>query len=637
MSAPKKIAGAGLTASGSVAIEYGLILPAMLLFTLGIMDTGRLLWANITLTRATEAAARCYAVNTTLCPAGSVPAYAANQAWGINDIAASDFVASTPACGRQVQATYTFQFLVPWFPQFRFGAIRRHNDDAERDRVLPESNLMAARDRRAELPAGPAAGDIVMSRQPEVSAGQLDDTARERAGRTPDLAQAERKPPEEILGDEGTVFRSLVEQEIAGIYIIAADGTLAYVNPYFARVFGYEPAGVVGRPMLEFVAEPERAAVSERFVAQMTGREPFSKFYSTLLRKDGAPVDVLIHSNVATFGGQQVSIGVILDIDKDKQEAERLREEEAKFRSLVEQNIAGIVIVHEDGTIGFCNGYFAHLVGYAREEVVGRPLMGFIPETEQPIVARSLRSQLFETGAAVQIASTVRARDGSIRSVLVNASKATFEGRSASIAVIVDVTERNAAQRKLASTAAILAAEHELTLDGILVVDPMARVISVNRRFAQIFAIPDELLAAGDDERVLALVSQGMMDAEAFQRRVRYLYDHPEETSQDELVLKNGHVLDRYSSPIKNSDGEYLGRIWFLRDITERRKAEEFAASQRGALPPANRGGARRNPALRLRPKPLRRREQGRRTPVRRCAEPNPRTRTPAFLPAAAA
>jgi len=43
---------------GTVAIEYALILPVMLLFTLGIMDTGRLLWTYITLTRAVEAAAR---------------------------------------------------------------------------------------------------------------------------------------------------------------------------------------------------------------------------------------------------------------------------------------------------------------------------------------------------------------------------------------------------------------------------------------------------------------------------------------------------------------------------------------------------------------------------------------------------
>ena len=53
---------------GSVAVEYGLVLPAMLLFTLGIMDAGRLLWSDITLTRATEAAARCGAVDQTNCP-----------------------------------------------------------------------------------------------------------------------------------------------------------------------------------------------------------------------------------------------------------------------------------------------------------------------------------------------------------------------------------------------------------------------------------------------------------------------------------------------------------------------------------------------------------------------------------------
>ena len=126
---------------------------------------------------------------------------------------------------------------------------------------------------------------------------------------------------------------------------------MAYVNPYIASVVGYEPAEIVGRPMLDFVAQSERAAVSERFVAQMTGRERTSDFNSTLLRKDGAPVDVIIHSNVATFGGQQASIGVILDIDDRRRAEERIREDEAKFRSLVEQNIAGIVIVHEDGTI----------------------------------------------------------------------------------------------------------------------------------------------------------------------------------------------------------------------------------------------------------------------------------------------
>ncbi|MGB7977207.1 MAG: TadE family protein [Roseiarcus sp.] len=107
-----------------MAIEYGLILPVLLLFTLGIMDTGRLLWTNITLTRATEVAARCGAVNITTCPAANIAAYAATEAqnFGIYDAAAANFVATTPACGVQVQATYTFQFVVPWFPQFSASA-----------------------------------------------------------------------------------------------------------------------------------------------------------------------------------------------------------------------------------------------------------------------------------------------------------------------------------------------------------------------------------------------------------------------------------------------------------------------------------------------------------------------------------
>ena len=110
--------------AGSMAIEYGLILPVLLLFTLGLVDASRLLWTNITLTRATEVAARCGAVNITTCPAASIPAYAATQAknFGIYDTTATNFVSTAATCGVQVQATYTFQFLVPWFPQFSASA-----------------------------------------------------------------------------------------------------------------------------------------------------------------------------------------------------------------------------------------------------------------------------------------------------------------------------------------------------------------------------------------------------------------------------------------------------------------------------------------------------------------------------------
>jgi Flp pilus assembly protein TadG len=106
---------------GTVAIEFGIILPLLLLFTFGIIDFGRFLWTNTTLTRATQAAARCGALNaTTICP--NIAAYAVTQAWGINDITASAFTVTTVACGVQVSASYNFQFIIPWFPQFTTSA-----------------------------------------------------------------------------------------------------------------------------------------------------------------------------------------------------------------------------------------------------------------------------------------------------------------------------------------------------------------------------------------------------------------------------------------------------------------------------------------------------------------------------------
>lgn len=87
----------------------------LLLFTLGIIDTGRLLWSFTTLSRATQAAARCAAVNSTLCGTTSqIQSYAVDQALGL-DVTASAFTVTQPSCGKQVGAAYTFQFVIPWF------------------------------------------------------------------------------------------------------------------------------------------------------------------------------------------------------------------------------------------------------------------------------------------------------------------------------------------------------------------------------------------------------------------------------------------------------------------------------------------------------------------------------------------
>lgn len=98
---------------GASIIEYAILAPIFLTFLLGIMDTGRLMWTYNTLHRATNAAARCAAINPTACgTTAQIQQDAVNAAWGMN-ITTSAFTVASLACGVEVSASYQFTFVTP--------------------------------------------------------------------------------------------------------------------------------------------------------------------------------------------------------------------------------------------------------------------------------------------------------------------------------------------------------------------------------------------------------------------------------------------------------------------------------------------------------------------------------------------
>jgi len=130
------------------------------------------------------------------------------------------------------------------------------------------------------------------------------------------------------------------------------------------------------------------------------------------------------------------------------------------------------------------------------------------------------------------------------------------------------------AEKELQFRNVILSTQQEASLDGILVVDENARIVSYNRRFIEMWGIPPELVENKDDEPVLRFVTGKAADPQSFFRRVQYLYEHRQETGRDEIPLKSGSVFDRYSAPMLGADGRYFGRVWYFRDVTERKRAE---------------------------------------------------------------
>ena len=126
---------------------------------------------------------------------------------------------------------------------------------------------------------------------------------------------------------------------------------------------------------------------------------------------------------------------------------------------------------------------------------------------------------------------------------------------------------------------AILRAQQDVTLDGILVVDNAGRILSYNRRFLEIWGIPEEVAHDADDNTLLGYAAAAVENWDAFIDLVNHLYEHPTEIRSDDPVpLKDGRILSRASMPVLVGD-EVRGRAWYFRDVTNSVKAERLQAA----------------------------------------------------------
>jgi PAS domain S-box-containing protein len=138
-----------------------------------------------------------------------------------------------------------------------------------------------------------------------------------------------------------------------------------------------------------------------------------------------------------------------------------------------------------------------------------------------------------------------------------------------------DVTGRKKAENELRFRNLILSTQQETSLDGILVVDEHGKILSFNQRFARMWDIPSDVIESKSDQSNLQFVLGKIADSEKFLDHVNYLYSHPKEAGRDEIVLKDGRVFDLFSASMLGAEKKYYGRVWYFRDITDRKKSEQ--------------------------------------------------------------
>jgi diguanylate cyclase (GGDEF)-like protein/PAS domain S-box-containing protein len=289
--------------------------------------------------------------------------------------------------------------------------------------------------------------------------------------------------------------------------------------------------------------------------------------------KDGSLYDeeMTITSLHDSSGEVTHFVAVKQDITRRKRTDERL----PLLSQAMENTSEFIGLGDTNSNITFANPAWLRALGYSEQELVGQNFHFILSPNNSANLLGEIDAKTFEGGWKGECLQ--RRKNGTDLPVLLSTGRLTNrEGHFAGVFGIArDITERKAAEQEILFKNTLLEAQAESTIDGILAADEANKIILSNRQFATMWGVPPTMVHAGDDNQLLQYGTNQIENPKQFLERVKYLYDHREENAKDEIRLKDGRTLDRYSSPLIDSAAQYCGRIWYFRDITERIKAEE--------------------------------------------------------------
>ncbi len=267
------------------------------------------------------------------------------------------------------------------------------------------------------------------------------------------------------------------------------------------------------------------------------------------------------------------------DITEQKTIEEKLRENEIRYRTIVENSHDGILIVDDNYKFTYINNTLCKILGYSYDEIVGQDFRNFLDEKSRKLVGdRYVRRQRGEKVPPRYEFNVIRSNGEKRRVEIISTVNTELSGGIKTIAQILDITERKKIEKKLKNSEKKFRRIFEDSPFSIVLFDLNGTIVDCNPATEKYSGHKkDELL--GKNFRDLSFIHPDYSPL-LINLFNRFLKGEKTYNIDLQMYKKNGDLvwIDLQASRIKLN-----GKIFFqtmIHDITKRKKADLLVREQ---------------------------------------------------------
>ena len=390
-----------------------------------------------------------------------------------------------------------------------------------------------------------------------------------------------RKRAAEELQAKERYFRAVMDLSSGAILIVNPDGKIMDATGGLERISGYSQNKTIGASAFEFI-HPEDLDKAGAAFAEASQNPGKTVYFEARLKNARSTwqwtgcmiTDLLNHPDVRGV------VTHLVDITERKKVEEALRENEEKYREVVERASDGIVIL-QDLKIQYANPRVAEIAGYKPEEILGTSIVTYLHPDELSKVTERYERRLRGEDIPQIYETALLHKDGRKIDVELNAGITTYQGKPADLVILRNIGERKQAEQALHASEERYRLLAENVSDVIWIMDMNLHFTYIGPSIFQLrgYTTEEALKQSLEETATPATLEEltNIFKDELLSEDAKTRDPHRTRTFTAELKHKNGSTVwtEQKICFLLGQDDKLLGILGVTRDITERRKDEQ--------------------------------------------------------------